>query len=61
MKLLNLLIGLCTIPFLNLFLTFMLRFVKSVVVQQGLWATVTVFIFLAITPTDYNEVSNIKE
>ena len=34
---------------------------KSLVVQQDLRATVTVFIFLAITPTDYNEVSNIKE
>ena len=29
--------------------------------QQDLQATVTVFLFLAITPTDYNEVSNIKE
>ena len=29
--------------------------------QQDLQATVTVFMFLVITPTDYNEVSNIKE
>ena len=53
-------IDLCTIPFLNLFVTFVLRLVKSLVVQQDLQTTVTVFIFLAITPTDYSEVSNIK-
>ena len=37
----------CTIPFLYLFLTFLLRLVKSLIVQD-LRATVTVFVFLAI-------------
>ena len=56
LKLLNLFKDLCTLPFLNLFLTFLLRLVKSLVVQQDLWVTVTIFIFLTVTPTDYNEV-----